>query len=412
MLKNVQPFVAGYRFGSVGIAHNGNLVNYQTLRAMLEDNGSIFNTTSDTEVVLHLIAISKARPFVMRIVEACEQLKGAYSMVFLTEDKSVYKSRYAFGEILATVAPVEYCDMVISVPDSGNIAAYGYAAKAGVPYHQGLTRRVRVVVVDDWIVRGTTALKIVRLIKEAGAKEVHMRIASPPIIASCYYGVDTPNRKELTSNRMHDEELREFIGRDSLAFLPLESLMKYFGSDSPNYCYACFSGNYPVDPSGELGDFSDDGLNGSVESGYEESSELLRSDGAVTTQGLVSQNLLSVSDQYLENPFQVSGPKGAYEAKKVEEGLFVRMEMPGIEKDDVQISVEYNNVKIKGEGKKESKHEDSGRSYSGGIELCSNVFQPQKIEAEKKNGVLRMIIPRAKTSDYKDSGRSFEIRVK
>ncbi|KAK3041104.1 hypothetical protein RJ639_026901 [Escallonia herrerae] len=119
-----------------------------------------------------------------------------------------------------------------------------------------------------------------------------------------------------------------------------------------------------------------------------------------------------VSDQYLENPFQVSGPKGAYEAKKVEEGLFVRMEMPGIEKDDVQISVEYNNVKIKGEGKKESKHEDSGRSYSGGIELCSNVFQPQKIEAEMKNGVLRMIIPKAKTWDYKDSGRSFEIRVK
>ncbi|KAK2994870.1 hypothetical protein RJ640_012833 [Escallonia rubra] len=119
-----------------------------------------------------------------------------------------------------------------------------------------------------------------------------------------------------------------------------------------------------------------------------------------------------VSDQYLENPFQVSGPKGAYEAKKVEEGLFVRMEMPGIEKDDVQISVEYNNVKIKGEGKKESKHEDSGRSYSGGIELCSNVFQPQKIEAEMKNGVLRMIIPRAKTSDYKDSSRSLEIRVK
>ncbi|KAK2969437.1 hypothetical protein RJ640_012837 [Escallonia rubra] len=384
MLKNVQPFVAGYRFGSVGVAHNGNLVNYQTLRAMLEDNGSIFNTTSDTEVVLHLIAISKARPFVMRIVEACEQLKGAYSMVFLTEDKlvavrdpsgfrplvmgrrsngavvfasetcaldlieatyerevypgevlvvdkdgvssqclmpnpkfkascvfepiyfsnptslvfgrSVYKSRYAFGEILATVAPVE-CDMVISVPDSGNIAAYGYAAKAGVPYHQGLTRRSgsgrtfiepsqkirdfgvklkhaaardllkdqRVVVVDDSIVRGTTALKIVRLIKEAGAKEVHMRIASPPIIASCYYGVDTPNREELISNRMNDEELREFIGCDSLAFLPLESLMKYFGSDSPNYCYACFSGNYPVDPSGELGDFSDDGLNGSVE---------------------------------------------------------------------------------------------------------------------------------------------------
>ncbi|WCJ41257.1 Amidophosphoribosyltransferase chloroplastic [Euphorbia peplus] len=388
MLKNVQPFVASYRFGSVAVAHNGNLVNYRELRAMLEDNGSIFNTSSDTEVVLHLIAISKARPFFLRIIDACEQLKGAYSMVFATQDKlvavrdpygfrplvmgrrsngavvfasetcaldlieatyerevypgevlvvdkdgvqslclmthpepkqcifehiyfslpnsvvfgkSVYESREYFGEILATEAPVD-CDVVIAVPDSGVVAANGYAAKAGKPYKIGLIRShyvgrtfiepsqkirdfgvklklspvravlegKRVVVVDDSIVRGTTSSKIVRLLKEAGAKEVHMRIASPPIIASCYYGVDTPSSEELISNRMTVEEIREYIGCDSLAFLPLDSLKKLLGEDSPSFCYACFSGKYPVEPTElkvkSIGDFVDDGLNGNIDS--------------------------------------------------------------------------------------------------------------------------------------------------
>ncbi|XP_061343429.1 amidophosphoribosyltransferase, chloroplastic-like [Gastrolobium bilobum] len=388
MLKNVQPFVAGYRFGSVGVAHNGNLVNYGTLRAKLEENGSIFNTTSDTEVVLHLIATSKHRPFILRIVDACEKLEGAYSMVFVTEDKlvavrdpfgfrplvmgrrsngavvfasetcaldlieatyerevypgevlvvdknglqslclmshpqpkqcifehiyfalpnsvvfgrSVYESRRQFGEILATESPVD-CDVVIAVPDSGVVAALGYAAKAGVPFQQGLIRShyvgrtfiepsqkirdfgvklklspvraviegKRVVVVDDSIVRGTTSSKIVRLLKEAGAKEVHMRIASPPIIGSCYYGVDTPSSEELISNRMSLEEIREFIGSDSLAFLSIDSLQRLLGNDSPNFCYACFSGKYPVEPRElkvkRVGDFVDDGLNGSLES--------------------------------------------------------------------------------------------------------------------------------------------------
>ncbi|ESW07904.1 hypothetical protein PHAVU_009G002200 [Phaseolus vulgaris] len=365
-LCNVQPFVAGYRFGSVAVAHNGNFVNYRSLRAKLEDNGSIFNTTSDTEVVLHLIATSKHRPFLLRIVDACENLKGAYSLVFLTEDKlvavrdpfgfrplvmgrrsngavvfasetcaldlieatyerevnpgevvvvdhtgiqslclvshpepkqcifehiyfalpnsvvfgkSVYESRRKFGEILATESPVE-CDVVIAVPDSGVVAALGYAAKAGVPFQQGLIRShyvgrtfiepsqkirdfgvklklspvravlegKRVVVVDDSIVRGTTSSKIVRLIKEAGAKEVHVRIACPPIIGSCYYGVDTPSKEELISNRMSVEEMKEFIGCDSLAFLPLDRLKMLLEDDSPNYCYACFSGKYPVQP--------------------------------------------------------------------------------------------------------------------------------------------------------------------
>ncbi|KAK7351898.1 hypothetical protein VNO77_11658 [Canavalia gladiata] len=366
MLKNVQPFVAGYRFGSVGVAHNGNLVNYGYLRAKLEEQGSIFNTTSDTEVVLHLIATSKQRPFLLRIIDACEKLEGAYSFVFVTEDKlvavrdpfgfrplvmgrrsngavvfasetcaldlieasyerevfpgevlvmdknglqslclmshpnpkqcifehiyfalpnsvvfgrSVYESRRKFGEILATESPVE-CDVVIAVPDSGVVAALGYAAKAGVPFQQGLIRShyvgrtfiepsqkirdfgvklklspvravlegKRVVVVDDSIVRGTTSSKIVRLIREAGAKEVHMRIACPPIIASCYYGVDTPSSDELISNRMGVDEINNFIGSDSLAFLPLDKLKMLLGIHAPNYCYACFSGRYPVQP--------------------------------------------------------------------------------------------------------------------------------------------------------------------
>jgi len=121
--------------------------------------------------------------------------------------------------------------------------------------------------VDDSIVRGTTSSKIVRLLKEAGAKEVHMRIASPPIIGSCYYGVDTPSPEELISNRMTVEEIREFIGSDSLAFLPFDSLTRMLGSDSNSFCYACFSGKYPVEPTGKVkrvGDFLDDGLNGSI----------------------------------------------------------------------------------------------------------------------------------------------------
>lgn len=367
VLKNVQPFVAGYRFGSLAVAHNGNLVNYSELRAKLEENGSIFNTSSDTEVILHLIAISKKRPFVARLVDACEQLAGAYSLVFLTEEKvvavrdphgfrplvmgrksngayvfasetcaldlieaeyvrevqpgemividknegysssclmprverkacifehiyfalpnsvvfgrSVYGSRYAYGQILAETAPVE-CDVVIAVPDSGVVAALGYADRAGVPFQQGLIRShyvgrtfiepsqkirdfgvklklapvaevlkgKRVVVIDDSIVRGTTSIKIVRLLKEAGATEVHMRIASPPITGSCYYGVDTPSKEELISYRLNVEDTRKALGANTLAFLPLERLRGMLGDEAPKFCDACFSGDYAVPP--------------------------------------------------------------------------------------------------------------------------------------------------------------------
>lgn len=367
---NVQPFLAGYRFGQVAVAHNGNLVNYSELRARLEDNGSIFNTSSDTEVVLHLIAISKSRPFVARVVEACEQLEGAYSLIFLTADKlyavrdpygfrplvmgrrrltgavvfasetcaldlidaqyerevnpgevvivdadgsisslclmphrqrkacvfehiyfalphsvvfgrPVHRERYNFGATLAKESPVPGgADVVIPVPDSGFFAALGYAELSGVPFQQGLIRShyvgrtfiqpsqeirdlgvrlklapvrgilegKRVVVVDDSIVRGTTSSKIVRLIRDAGAKEVHMRIASPPIVGSCYYGVDTPCSDELISNRMDVEGVRREIGSDSLAFLSLDSLRISLGEEAPTYCDACFSRDYPVQP--------------------------------------------------------------------------------------------------------------------------------------------------------------------
>lgn len=366
VLKNVQPFVAGYRFGAVAVAHNGNLVNYEALHHMLEEKGSIFNTSSDTEVILHLIAMSTARPFISRLVDACQQLEGAYSLVFLTEDKlvavrdpygfrplvigrrengavvvasetcaldlidavyerevnpgevvvvdsdgmstlclmpqrprkacifehiyfalpnsvvfglSVYESRYQFGLILAAESEIE-ADVVIAVPDSGVVAALGYAAGAKIPFQQGLIRShyvgrtfiepsqkirdfgvklklspvkavlkgKRVVVVDDSIVRGTTSSKIVRLIKEAGATEVHMRIASPPIIGSCYYGVDTPSRKELISYRLSIEETRQYIGADSLAFLPLSKLHGMLGEEAPTFCDACLSGDYPICP--------------------------------------------------------------------------------------------------------------------------------------------------------------------
>lgn len=373
-ILNVQPFVAGYRFGTVAVAHNGNIVNYHQLRADLEDHGSIFNTSSDTEVILHLMATSRSRPFSARLVEACEKLEGAYSLVFLTQDnkmfvvrdphgfrplvmgrrsngaivfasetcaldliqaeyerevqpgevivvdagipnsppaissmclmphvvrkacvfehvyfalphsivfgRAVYQSRQTFGAMLASESPVPNADVVIPVPDSGFYAALGFSEKSGVPFQQGLIRshyigrtfikptqetrdlgvRLKlapvqgilkdkvVVVVDDSIVRGTTSSKIVRLIKNAGAKEVHMRIACPPIVGSCYYGVDTPCSKELISNQMDVESVRKFIGSDSLAFLSLDNLRDSLGDEAPTYCDACFSTNYPIPP--------------------------------------------------------------------------------------------------------------------------------------------------------------------
>ncbi|CAL9781945.1 unnamed protein product, partial [Musa acuminata subsp. burmannicoides] len=369
-LANVQPFVAGYRFGQLAVAHNGNLVNYDSLRCELESKGSVFNTSSDTEVILHLIATSSSGPLLARIVEALEELEGAYSLVFLTADKlfaardphgfrplvmgrrsngavafasetcalglvgaeyvrevnpgevivvdshdmsintscllskkprkccvfehvyfalpnsvvfghPVHAARYDFGAALARESPAPGADIVIPVPDSGFFAALGFAEASGLPFRQGLIRShyvgrsfiepnqeernlavklklapidgvlegKSVVVIDDSIVRGTTSSKIVQLIKNTGkAREVHMRIASPPIIGSCYYGVDTPRAEELISNRLDVEGVRQALGSDSLAFLSLESLKAAFGDEACMFCDACFTRKYPVPP--------------------------------------------------------------------------------------------------------------------------------------------------------------------
>ncbi|VAH19506.1 amidophosphoribosyltransferase, chloroplastic-like [Triticum dicoccoides] len=368
-LRNVQPFLAGYRFGQVAVAHNGNLVNYQALRSKLEARGSIFNTTSDTEVILHLISTSLSRPLLARICDACERLAGAYSLLFLTADKlfavrdphgfrplvlgrlpngavafasetcaldlidatyerevepgevvmvdrrdmsvssaclvphlprracvfehiyfslpnsvvfshDVHERRTAFGRALAEESPAPGADVVIPVPDSGFYAALGFSRESGLEFQQGLirwhysgrsfiqpTQAIRdlavklklapvrgvirgksVVVVDDSLVRGTTSSKIVRLLRDAGAREVHMRIASPPVVGSCLYGIDTPSDGELISNRMDLEGVRREIGSDSLAFLSLDKLHGIYGEEAGDYCDACFSRKYPVLP--------------------------------------------------------------------------------------------------------------------------------------------------------------------
>jgi amidophosphoribosyltransferase len=368
-IRNVQPFLAAYRFGQLAVAHNGNLVNYQALRNKLEAQGSIFNTSSDTEVILHLIATSLSRPLLSRICDACERLAGAYSLLFLTADKlfavrdpfgfrplvmgrrpngaivfasetcaldlidaayerevapgevvvvdrrdmsvsyaclvphrprkscvfehiyfalpnsvvfghAVHERRSAYGRALAEESPAPTADVVIPVPDSGFYAALGFAQASGLEFQQGLIRwhysgrsfiqpsqairdlavklklaPVRgvitgksVVVVDDSLVRGTTSSKIVRLLRDAGAREVHMRIASPPVIGSCLYGIDTPSEGELISNRMDLEGVRRTIGCDSLAFLSLDKLHSIYGDEAHELCDACFSRNYPVLP--------------------------------------------------------------------------------------------------------------------------------------------------------------------
>lgn len=373
-VRNVQPFRASFRDCQVALAHNGNLTNADLLRAELELRGSIFATSSDTEVVLHLMATSvgsTAGP-VRKAADALNRVEGAFSILILTKDqliavrdpygfrplvmgelavndgkpatifasescaldivdaqlirevepgemvvvnadgtmknsfpfpparrracvfehiyfskpssvvfgRSVYMSRFRFGELLATVCDLPEADAVVPVPESGVPAALGYAAASGIQFQQAIIRshyvgrtfiqptqsardigvRLKlapvealirgksVVVVDDSIVRGTTSKKIVRMMREAGAREVHMRIACPPIIGGCFYGVDTPDQKKLLSYKMTNEEACEYIGADSLAFLPLNAMHSFLGDESPTFCDACFSGKYPVLP--------------------------------------------------------------------------------------------------------------------------------------------------------------------
>jgi len=366
-MKNVQPIVVDYSRGSIAVAHNGNLVNAQEVRNTLEKNGSIFSTTSDTETIIHLLAISQSDSLLERLCEALLQVKGAYSLAILTEtrmiavrdpngfrplslgkldgafvvasescafdlieaeyirevepgevividkngmqsyfpfpkatrntpcifeyiyfsrpdsrifNRTVYPVRKEFGRQLARQYPVD-ADLVMAVPDSGMAAALGYAEESGIPFELGLIRNhyvgrtfiepqqsirhfgvklklnpvreviegKRVIVVDDSIVRGTTSRKIVKMIRNAGAKEVHVRISSPPTSFPCFYGIDTPSRKELISASHTIEEIARYITADSLCYLNLDGLhaaLAQFGDHKIDFCEACFSGNYPI----------------------------------------------------------------------------------------------------------------------------------------------------------------------
>jgi amidophosphoribosyltransferase len=363
-LKNVQPIMVSFSLGSLAISHNGNLVNAYELRKELESRGAIFQSTSDSEVIIHLIASSRADGFYERIIDAMDKLRGAFSLLIMTENeliairdpygfrplslathdgayviasetcafdligatymrdidpgemviinekglksfKPLHSPRHAFcifefiyfsrpdsyifgnqnvndirkefGRQLARENPIN-ADLVIPVPDSGVPAALGFAEESGLTFDFGLIRNhyvgrtfiepkqsirhfgvkiklnpvkkllegKKVVVVDDSIVRGTTSKKIIKMLKEGGgAREVHLRISSPPTIGPCFYGIDTPTRKELIASTHSIEEIRKYITSESLSYLSLEGLLKVVPSPE-KYCTACFDNNYPL----------------------------------------------------------------------------------------------------------------------------------------------------------------------
>ena len=375
-IANIQPLYAGFAFGGFAVAHNGNFTNALKVRERLIQDGSIFQSSSDTETILHLIARSVRETLTERVIDSLSQMEGAYSMVALSRKKligvrdpmgvrplalgrmpgqdggtayvlasescafdiigavfereldagemvvidengveslrpfpqakprpcifehiyfarpdsniggrSVYESRKRIGQELAREThPDGGADLVVPVPDSGVPAAIGYAAEASLPFELGIvrshyvgrtfiqpTQRIRdlgvrmkhspnaallegkrVVLVDDSIVRGTTSAKIVDMVRRAGAAEVHMRISSPPTTHPCFYGIDTPNRRELMAARMSVPEMAAAIGADSLAFVSDHGLYRAMGEsagrngDSPQYCDACFTGAYPT----------------------------------------------------------------------------------------------------------------------------------------------------------------------
>ncbi len=368
MLRNVQPLFGDFSFGGLAIAHNGNLTNAMTLRKQLIDIGCLFQSTSDTEVIVHLIALSKQTTVEDRLFDALSRVEGAYSLVVLANDTligvrdplgvrplvmgkigdsilfasetcafdivgaeyvrdvepgeivivtkngirslkpfpkqqkrfcifeyvyfsrpdsesegiNVYETRQRIGAELAIESPVN-ADVVVPVPDSGIPGALGYAKQSRIPFELGIIRNhyvgrtfiepsdhvrhlgvklkhnantaiiegKRVILVDDSIVRGTTSKKIVNMVREAGAREVHMRIASPPTTHSCFYGVDTPTRDQLMAAKHTVAEMAKIIGVDSLAFISLDGMYRAVSgkprnNDAPQYCDACFSGNYPI----------------------------------------------------------------------------------------------------------------------------------------------------------------------
>ena len=384
--KNAQPIAVNYSRGSIAVAHNGNLTNAESIRERLEARGSIFQSVSDTEVIIHLVAVSTQRAVEDRLADALSQVRGAFSLLALTENSmiavrdprgirplclgrmrderthvvssepssfdlinaqfvrnlapgemvivdgrgvrstqpfapeprctcifeyvyfarpdsdldgiNVYEARKNLGRVLAAEHPVD-ADVVIPVPDSGVPATIGYSEASHVPFEMGLVRShyvgrtfiepqqsirhfgvrlklnaisetlrgKRVVVVDDSIVRGTTSRKIVRMVRDAGAREVHMRISSPPTKWPCYYGIDTPTRSELVASSHSVEETNQYITSDSLAYLSLPGMLEAvtrtrtrpFPCAAPNprgpadallggesFCHACWSGDYPI----------------------------------------------------------------------------------------------------------------------------------------------------------------------
>src|SRR5450756_739548 len=364
-LINAQPMLIDCQHGQIALCHNGNLVNASELREALSRAGAIFQTSSDSEVILHLYARSQAAHVEDAIIESLSQIRGAFSLVLATSDRliavrdphgfrplaigrlgeatvvasetcamdlidatwvrdvepgeivvidasglrsikpfapaaisqcvfehvyfarpdsyvfgeSVNAVRMTFGRLLARESPAE-ADVVVPVPDSGVCAATGYAEEAGLPLRMGLIRNhyvgrtfiepqqsirhfgvkvklnpvrsvldgQRVVLVDDSIVRGTTSKKIVRMIKAAGAREVHVRISCPPTISPCFYGVDTPTRAELIASNHNVEEIRRFVEADSVGYLSIGSLRKAVADDQKHeYCYACYTGDYPTE---------------------------------------------------------------------------------------------------------------------------------------------------------------------
>jgi amidophosphoribosyltransferase len=372
VLRNVQPLYADFEFGGFAVAHNGNLTNAHTLRRALVRRGCLFQSTTDSEVFIHLIAISLYSTVVDRLIDALKQVVGAYSLVALSnealigvrdplgvrplilgrigasgtggwvlasetcaldivgaefirdvepgeivvindqgvrsikpftraperfcvfeyiyfarpdsvvEGMPVYEARKRIGAELARETNVP-ADVIVPVPDSGVPAAMGYALESGIPFELGIIRNHyvgrtfieptdhirnlgvklkhsanramlagrRVVLVDDSIVRGTTSRKIVEMVRQAGAAEVHMRISSPPTTHSCFYGIDTPERGKLLAARHDVEEMAHLIGADSLAFISIDGLYRALGKpardpNKPFYCDACFTGDYPI----------------------------------------------------------------------------------------------------------------------------------------------------------------------
>ena len=363
-IRNAQPFLFEYAGGSLAIAHNGNLVNADELRLELEAQGSIFQTSSDTEVIVHLMAKARESDLVGKLVSALRRVRGAYSLVLLAHDgkmigvrdpngfrplvigrlkdafvlssetcafdliegeyirevapgeivvvekggmtshrllepaartfcvfehvyfarpdsllngKSIYKAREKMGRRLAQEAPAD-ADVVVPVPDSGVPAAIGYAKEIGIPFDMGLLRShyvgrtfiepqdsirhfgvrlklspvrsvvdgKRVIVVDDSLVRGTTSRKIVKMLRGAGAREVHLRIAAPPTTHPCFYGINTPTRSELVAASHTVEEIARYVTCDSLAYLSHDGMTTAVGGAGAGYCSACFTGDYPV----------------------------------------------------------------------------------------------------------------------------------------------------------------------